>query len=280
MVSKIGIQEIPALQMTAIRQFIAGLCFVLYFMLVKKFPLPNRYQLKRMFILAMLMFVAANGLSTWGLKFIPTGLGALIGALYPLSVVLIERIFFKGRKISPLMMAGFLIGLIGIVVVFFEHMEVANAQSFFFGVGLSVFAMLSWSMGTIFITRKTFTINPYYGIGWQMLISAVVLWIIASVMHDTVAVSGITWKGWSAVFYLALVGSVVAFIAFIHSTIKLPIAIASLYAYVNPVVAMLLAVWLLNEPITLNLLWGAVFTLTGVFLVNYGVRRRNKTLLK
>nr|HML57617.1 DMT family transporter [Ferruginibacter sp.] len=173
-VSKVGIREIPALQLTAIRQFVAGLCFVLFFMVVKKYPLPNRYQLRRMFIVCLFMFVAANGLSTWGLNYIPTGLGALIGALYPLSVVLIERIFYKGRKILPLTLVGFLLGVTGMVIVFYENIRLTGNSLFLFGLALSVIAMLSWSLGTIFVTRKTFTINPYYGIGWQMLMSSVV----------------------------------------------------------------------------------------------------------
>ena len=81
--SKIGISEMPALQMAYIRQFIAGLCFVGFFMWYKKFSLPTPRQFRWITVMAILMFVLANGLSTWSLKYIPTGLSALIGALYP-----------------------------------------------------------------------------------------------------------------------------------------------------------------------------------------------------
>lgn len=272
-VSKVGIREIPALQLTAIRQFVAGLCFVLFFMVVKKYPLPNRYQLRRMFIVCLFMFVAANGLSTWGLNYIPTGLGALIGALYPLSVVLIERIFYKGRKILPLTLVGFLLGVTGMVIVFYENIRLTGNSLFLFGLALSIIAMLSWSLGTIFVTRKTFTINPYYGIGWQMLMSSVVLLGMSFLLQDPVPVSTISWKGWASVLYLVGIGSIVAFAAFIYSTKKLPMAIASLYAYINPLVAMLLAAWWLDEKLTVHILYGAAFTLLGVFLVNYSVRK-------
>ena len=81
--------------MAAIRQFIGGACFLLFFIGYKKLPLPTAKQFGWIILLALLMFVGANGLSTWSLNYIPTGLSALIGALYPLSVVLIEIIFYK-----------------------------------------------------------------------------------------------------------------------------------------------------------------------------------------
>ncbi|RYY64036.1 MAG: drug/metabolite-transporting permease, partial [Chitinophagaceae bacterium] len=87
--SKIGVHEIPALQMAYIRQFIAGIAFVGFFLFYKKSPLPTTRQFQWLLVMAVLMFVFANGLSTWSLKWIPSGLSALIGALYPLSVVII-----------------------------------------------------------------------------------------------------------------------------------------------------------------------------------------------
>ncbi len=82
-VSKIGVNEIPALQMTSIRQLIGGVIFLSFFLFYKKLPLPTAKQFRWLFFMAILMFVSANGLSTWSLMFIPTGLSALIGALYP-----------------------------------------------------------------------------------------------------------------------------------------------------------------------------------------------------
>ena len=88
--SKIGVAEIPALQMASIRQFLGGICFVLFFMLYKKLSFPTLQQFGWLLIMAIVMFVLANGLSTWSLKFIPTGLSALVGALYPLSMVILR----------------------------------------------------------------------------------------------------------------------------------------------------------------------------------------------
>ncbi|MEO7264359.1 MAG: EamA family transporter [Ferruginibacter sp.] len=271
--SKIGIQVMPALEMAAIRQFIAGLCFVLFFILYRKLPLPTLVQFRWIAVMSILMFVFANGLSTWSLKFIPTGLSALIGALYPLSVVLIERIFFKSKKITPVTLAGLFLGITGVGIVFYENAFSNSSTYYVIGLSLSVFAMLSWSLGTIFMARNKAGINPYYGTGWQMLISSVILWFFSSNTQPSVPIHLIPLKGWLVIGYLVILGSILAFIAFIYSMKKLPPAISSLYAYINPLVAMVGAAIVLGEKLTINILWGAIVTLIGVFLVNYSIKR-------
>src|SRR6476660_8601907 len=104
--SKIGISPLPALQMAAIRQLIAGTLLVSFFIFFRGYTLPRGKQWRWLVIMAVLMFVFANGLSTWSLQYIPTGLSALIGALYPLSVVIIERLFFKSQRLTKLTYVG------------------------------------------------------------------------------------------------------------------------------------------------------------------------------
>ena len=278
--SKIGVNEIPALQMAYIRQFIAGVCLVVFFMLYKKFPLPTARQFRWIIVMSVLMFVFANGLSTWSLKYIPTGLSALIGALYPLSVVIIEKVFFKTAQMTILTFLGLFLGIAGVGIVFYEHAFHHSNTSFGFGVILSFIAMLSWSFGTIFIARNKENMDPYYGTGWQMLISSFILLIMAETTQPTVPIYAISLKVWLVIFYLVIFGSIISFIAFIYSMKKLPAAIASLYAYINPLVAMLVASFVLNEKLTMNILWGAIVTLTGVYLVNYSIKKNATAILE
>lgn len=278
--SKIGINEIPALQMAYIRQFIAGICFVGFFMLYKKISLPTAKQFRWIAVMAILMFVFANGLSTWSLKYIPTGLSALIGALYPLSVVIIERVFFKSKTMTILTFVGLFLGIAGVGIVFYENAFNNNSSSFVIGVTLSIIAMLSWSFGTIFIARNKADINPYYGTGWQMLISSFMLFIVAETTQPTVPFYTISLKVWMVILYLVILGSIISFVAFIYSMKKLPAAVASLYAYINPLLAMVVAALVLDEKLTINILWGAIVTLIGVFLVNYSIKKTTKAILE
>ncbi|RYY70679.1 MAG: drug/metabolite-transporting permease [Chitinophagaceae bacterium] len=271
--SKIGVHEIPALQMAYIRQFIAGIAFVGFFLFYKKLPLPTARQFQWLLVMAVLMFVFANGLSTWSLKWIPSGLSALIGALYPLSVVIIERLFFKSQKLTTLTYIGLFLGFTGVVIVFYENAFNGIDMSMFIGLALSLFAMLAWSVGTIFLARNKAKLNPYYGTGWQMLISSLILFIWAETSQPTIPFAAISLKVWLVIFYLVIFGSIIAFIAFIYSMKKLQPAVASLYAYVNPMVAMLLGALMINEKLTLNILWGSIVTLIGVYLVNLSIKR-------
>jgi drug/metabolite transporter (DMT)-like permease len=277
--SKIGVAEIPALEMAYIRQFIGGMCFVVFFMLYKKLAWPTRKEFLWLLIMALLMFVMANGLSTWSLNFIPTGLSALVGALYPLSVVIIEMVFFKSRNMTILTFIGLLLGITGIGIVFYENVFQHHPEGFIFGVALSVIAMLSWSVGTIIIARDKLKINPYYATGWQMLISSFILFIVAETTQPTIALKNISATAWGVITYLVLAGSLLAFIAFIYSMKKLPAAVSSLYAYINPLVAMVTAAIVLHEKLTMYILWGAIVTLIGVFLVNYSIKRSNEKII-
>ena len=277
--SKIGVQQVPALQLAAIRQLLAGVFFVGFFLFFKKIPLPNVAQFKWIAVMALLMFVFANGLSTWGLKYIPTGLSALIGALYPLSVVIIERVFFGIRNMTILTFIGLFLGLSGVGIVFYENVFNDLSSNFLWGIGMSVLAMLSWSVGTLFLYRNKANINPYYGTGWQMLLSSLMLFIVSEITQPTVPLVSISLSTWLVIAYLVVFGSIIAFAAFIYSMKVLPAAISSLYAYVNPLVAMLVAAVILKEKLTINILWGAIVTLIGVYLVNLSIKRKQKKLL-
>ena len=276
--SKIGVSQVPPLQMAALRQFIAGTCFVVFFLVFKKLPLPKFQQFKWLLFMAIFMFVFANGLSTWSLNYIPTGFSALIGALYPLSVVIIEMVFFKARNITPLTFLGLLLGLMGIGIVFYENAFHNTHEGFLFGLFLSVIAMLSWSVATMVIAKNKIKLNPYYSIGWQMLISSVILFVITSITKQSIPVTQISLRSWLAILYLVAFGSLLAFVAFIYSMKILPIAISSLYAYLNPLVAMICAAIVLNEKLTIYIFWGALVTLCGVFLVNYSIKKNNKKI--
>jgi drug/metabolite transporter (DMT)-like permease len=277
--SKIAVSQMPAFQMASIRQFLGGACFLSFFLLYKKMPLPTAKQFLWLLLLSILMFVFANGLSTWSLKYIPTGLSSLIGALYPLSVVIIEMVFFKNRSLTVITFLGLLLGITGVGIVFYENAFHEKQEGFLFGVLLSTLAMLSWSVGTVIIARNKININPYYGTGWQMLISAAILLLIAVTTQPIMPIGDIPLKGWLAIGYLVVAGSLISFAAFVYSMKKLPPALFSLYAYINPLVAIVTASIILNEHLTMNILWGALVTLTGVYLVNYSLRRSNAKII-
>lgn len=271
-VSKIGIQEMPALNLSAVRQFIAGVLFVSFF-LIKGEKIPTRKQFGWILIMSFLMFVFANGLSTWSVQYIPGGLAALIAALYPLCVVILEFLFFKRAAQSLLTFIGLFIGVAGIAIVFYENAFHQQPPGYTFGIGLAIFSMVAWSLGTIYIARNKYEMNSYYAMGWQMLIGSFFIYLMAEATNNTIPLSQISTKVWLVLAYLIIAGSILAFIAFLYSMKHLSPAVASLYAYINPIVAIIIGSIVLNEKLTGHIIIGSVVTLIGVYLVNYSVKR-------
>ncbi|MBG9374691.1 EamA family transporter [Panacibacter sp. DH6] len=270
--SRIGVEDVPGLQVSYLRQFLAG-CILLTFYFIKGEKLPTWPQFRWLFVLSIFMFVLANGFSTWSVKYIPSGLASLISALAPIFVVLIDLVFFRQFKNSGLTYVGLFIGFAGVGLVFYENAFHQQPEGYFLGVIYGLIAMLAWSIGTIFLTRNKYNVNPYYAMGWQMFLSSFMIFALAKVTGNDIPVSEVPLKTWGAIAYLIIAGSVFAFAAFIYSIKHLPVAIASLYAYINPIVAMICGTLILDEPFTLNLLLGAVVTLVGVYLVNYSVKK-------
>ncbi len=275
---KFGLKGLPPLELASIRQFIAGNIFIIFF-LFKKESIPTLQQIKKLFFLAILTFVLANAVSTWSLKFISSGLGALIGALYPLSVVIIEFFFFKNKSINYLTIIGILLGIGGIVFVFYDNAFGVHPKGYIFGICLAIIAMLAWSFSSILISRKYIQMNPYFAMGWQMLISSIIVGIFSISSEEIVAISDISFSTWMAITYLIIAGSIIAIVAFIYSLKHLNPAIAVLYAYINPIIAMITGSILLNEKLTAIIIIGSLITLTGVYLVNFSMKKiREKEL--
>jgi len=270
--SRIGVEDVPGLQVSYLRQFIAG-CLLLLFFFIRGEKFPTWQQFRWLFILSIFMFVLANGFSTWSVKYIPSGLASLISALAPICVVLIDLVFFKQFKNTPLTFIGLFIGFAGVAIVFYENAFHKQPEGYALGIIYGFIAMLGWSIGTVFITRNKYNINPYYAMGWQMFLSSFMIFALAKFTNNDIPISQVSLKTWSAIAYLIIMGSVLAFAAFIYSIKYLPTAIASLYAYINPIVAMLFGTLILDEPLTINLLLGAVVTLVGVYIVNYSVKK-------
>lgn len=270
--SKEGVKHMPALQLAAIRQFIGGVLYISFF-LWKKAPWPKGKQWKFILILSILNFVLSNGLSTWGVKYISSGLGAIIGALVPLWVVVIS--LFRGERLHKLALIGLIIGFSGICVVFYDHLSDFLIPGFRFGIFVSLIATLTWAFGTLYTKKKASSFNPYFGLGLQMFISSILLFAYSGATGTVVSLSAIPAISWWAIGYLVLFGSVLTFIAFIYALQNLPAEISSIYAYINPIVAVLLGTIIFNESLSPPIIIGGSITLIGLFLVNQSMRKKS-----
>ena len=269
--SKEGVQHMPALQLAGMRQLIGGLCYVLYFT-IKGAAWPKGKEWGPVLMLSFLNFTLSNGLSTWGVKFISAGLGSIIGSIFPLWLVLISIIITK-KKLHLNTVVGILLGFAGICVIFYEHLQEFLLPDFRFGIFISLASTWSWAVGTLYTKKHAVHFNPYFSLGLQMLISGAALFGFTNVSGLAISVAEIPWQSWAAIGYLVVFGSVLSFIAYLYALQNLPTTQASIYAYINPVVAVLLGWIIFNEKLTVFIISGVLITLYGVYLVNRGAMK-------
>ncbi len=269
--SKEGVKHMPAIQLSAIRQFIGGSLYIFYF-IITKHPWPKGKQWLTIIVLSILNFMLSNGLSTWGVQYITSGLGAIIGAIFPLWIVIIAIV--GGQRLPPKALLGLILGFGGVCIIFYDHLKDFFNADFRFGILLSVIATISWALGTLYTKKHAANFNPYFSLGLQMVISSITLYSMAHVSGNTISIATIPYKSWLAILYLVIIGSVLTFIAYIYCLQHLPTSLASLYAYINPIVAVLLGVIIFSENLNLFIAAGGAVTITGVYLVNDSYKKR------
>lgn len=263
----------PALQLVAIRQFLGGFLYIAYFLL-KKAPWPKGKQWKTIIILSILNFVLSNGLSTWGVKYISSGLGAIIGAIVPLWIVIIT--FFRGERLSRLSVVGLIISFSGVCVIFYDHLSDFLTPSFRFGIIISIISTLTWAFGTLYTKKKAATFNPYFSLGLQMFLSSILVFAYTGATGIAVPLGEIPAISWWSIAYLVVFGSILTFIAFIYALQNLPAAISTVYSYINPIIAVLLGALIFGETLNGAIAIGGSVTLFGLYLVNYSLRKARK----
>jgi drug/metabolite transporter (DMT)-like permease len=268
--SKEGVRHMPGLQLATIRQFLGGILYVGYF-LIKKEPWPKGKQWRTILILAVLNFLLSNGLSTWGVKYISSGLGAIISAIFPIWIIMIN--FFNGERIAKLAITGILICFGGICIIFMDHLGDFFKPDFQIGIILTIASTITWAFGILHTKKKAASFNPYFSLGLQMFISSFILFGITEAAGVNIPLNQIPSESWFAIGYLVVIGSVLTFIAFIYSLQHLPTEISSIYVYINPIVAMILGAMIFGETLTQAILIGVLVTLAGLYLVNKSIRK-------
>lgn len=264
--SKEGVRHMPPLQMAGLRQLLGGLCYVVFF-LIKGARWPNLKEWQSIIVLSFLNFLLANGLSTWGLKYISSGLGAIMGAIFPLWLVVIG-LFSVQSKMPGKAIVGLLLGFGGVCIIFYEHLQDFFNPDFRLGIFLSLIATWGWAFGTIYTKKHAANFNPYFSIGLQMAVSGIALTSFSYSFTDTIPVTSIPWQSWASIVYLVVFGSVISFIAYLYALQNLSTEQASLYAYINPMVAILLGWLIFSEKLTMFIAAGGLVALLGVYLVN------------
>lgn len=272
---RIAVVGFPPFLFTALRQTTAGLLLLGFMFTLGKATIPARSQVWRHAIGGFFMLSLGNGLVAWAEMHIPSGIAAIICSMMPVLVILINLISSRDEKPNLPIGLGVVLGLIGIVMIFGEHLADFSKTEYLMGILMTFAAVVSWAGGSIWIKKQNTDSNPFVNAGLQMFFGG--LWCFPlSLLFDDL--SAVTWtpEVAYALIYLIIFGSIIAYASYSYALRKLPMTIVSLYAYVNPLVAIVLGWLVLDEKLNAKIIVAFVLTVAGIYIVNRGYQLRNE----
>ncbi|MGB5530903.1 MAG: EamA family transporter, partial [Ignavibacteriaceae bacterium] len=265
---RIGVSELPPMLFAGFRWLIAGSLMTILLNL-RGYTLPKFKELKHLAIVGILLIGIANGLVVVAEQWLPSGLTALILSSLPFWVVGLESLFPKGPKVNWIIISGLFLGISGVILIFAKDLNVALEFNTFLGGLCLLGAVVSWSVGSIYWKYKQTNVRPLMGAAIQMLIAGILQTLLGFILGEQSSFQ-LTQTGFLALGYLILFGSILGYASYIYSITNLPLALVSTYAYINPVIALILGWYFLDEPLTVTVFIAAGLILIGVSLVKRG----------
>ncbi len=263
----VALETVPVLLVAGLRWMAAGV-ILSGVMLATGHGLPAPRLWAPLALLGFLMNIVGNGFVVYAQQFVASGLTAVLIATTPFWSALIERVLPNGERFSKRSLAGLSLGFSGIVVLVWPELTHggASGRSFVIGVIAIQLACVGWVIGTSFAKRHELGDNPFSSTALQMVFSGIML-LTAATAHGDWAQVSFTPRTIAAMLYLSIAGSLVAYSAYIYAIQHLPLQLVSLYAYINPMIAVGLGTLLLNEPLSARVLVAAVLVFAGTWIV-------------
>nr|WP_294948709.1 EamA family transporter [uncultured Mucilaginibacter sp.] len=268
---RIGVETIPPFLFSAIRQLIAGGVLLAGLAITGNLKV-TRQDVWHQSVPGVLMLAFGNGVVGWCERYIPSGLAALVMSLTPVFTVLSNYLFgFDNRKPHALVALGLLLGCLGIVLIFSNNLKGLANPEYFTGLLIAFAACLSVAFGSVYAKHKASgNKNILQNAALQLFSAGVVLSFFSAFLDDYKELKTISAASIGALAYLIVFGSIVAYTCFTYALKELPIGIASLYAYINPFIALILGFLFLSEPLTGFTLLALAAALSGVYCINKG----------
>jgi len=265
---RVGVHEVPPLLLAAARFTIAGAALFIW-AVARGEPLPRRREWAATALVALLIFVVDYGLLFWAEERVPSGTAAVILATIPAFMALAEISLLRTERLTLRLGSALLVGLAGVVVLVDPALGMRGAPVYALGAAALVVSAISWSLATVLTKKLSMPASKLTSAAAQMLVGGLLLCIVAAAAGEERgfhpgAVSG---GAWFALAYLTVAGSLIGFTAYTwlihhHSPTKV-----GTYAYVNPVVAVVLGHFLGGEVLDMRTVLGTVLVLLSVIVI-------------
>ncbi|MBY9078078.1 drug/metabolite exporter YedA [Paenibacillus sp. HN-1] len=272
---KIAIESMPPFLMAGSRFMSAGL--IMYMLSRGKgAPRPGAVEWRNSAIVGGLLLLMGNGGVAWAEQHVPSAIASLLVATVPLWMILLGRLRGSNKLQGPFVYMGILLGLAGIAVLVLHTGESAHTRLNPIGIIVLIIASISWAAGSLFSRSAQLPSSPLMSTAVQMLAGGALLLILSFIREDWsgVQLAEISVRSWAAFGYLVIFGSLLGYTAYIWLLNNADPAVASTYAFVNPVVAVFLGFFAGNEALTINVWIATLMIVAAVVFITRGKEKR------
>jgi len=270
--NKIAVTELPPFFLASIRFFIAGILMILLAIISKQNLSISKKQLSNSVIASFFFLIYGNGVFVWALRYVDSGFGALVASTQPLFVLFLLRLIDR-KPLQKKSIIGVCLGMLGMYILVSQK-ELTTSEGSLLGIFMMLTCVLSWSYGSVFVSKANLPKSFIVSTGYQMLAAGFVLSIISLSINEQWS-SPLTWSTniQLSMFLLIFFGGVIAFSAFNYLLKVVSPEKVSTSAYVNPVIALFMGWYFLDEVFTIQSIIASVILLTGVYFITSRKRK-------
>ena len=267
LLNKIAVQELDPLMLASVRFMTSGVIIFLISILLKFSLKISKKQLINSIIAGFLFLSFGNGMLVWALLYVDSSFAALEISAQPLIILILMRIIY-GTKIKQMSIIGIVLGFIGIYLLVGQK-EILEQDNSILGMIMIFLCMTSWALGSLFVAKADLPKNFFVNTGYQMITGGFTL-LIFSLLINEKWIWPDEWelKTQYSVVFLILFASIIAFTSFNYLLKVVSPEKVATSTYVNPIVALFLGWYFLNEKITNQSLIASIILLTGVYFIN------------
>ena len=265
---RVGVHEVPPLLFAAMRFSVAGV--VLFgWMIARGEPSPNRQQWMSVLLLGFVIFVVDYGLLFWAEQRVPSGIAAVILATIPAFMALSEIVFLRTQRLTVRLAVALMIGLCGVAVLMIPSLNLGGEPIDRVGAVAIIIGAMSWAVGSILTRKLSLPPSKVMSSGAQMLAGGVMLALASGALGEfrRFHPGAVSRGAWFSLLYLIVAGSIIGFTAYVWLIHHESPTKVGTYAYVNPVVAVVVGYFLGGEALGLRTILGTLFVLISVVVI-------------
>ena len=264
--NKIAVSELPPFFLASIRFFIAGVLMIGLAIFYKQKLYVSKNQLLNSVIASFLFMVYGNGVFVWALKYVDSGFGALLASTQPLFVLFLLKLIDR-KPFQKKSLIGVALGMFGMFLLVNQR-ELTTPEGSLLGIFMILTCVLSWSYGSVYVSKAELPKSFLVSTGYQMLAASFIL-LTGSFSINEHWSSPLTWSSnvQIAMLILIIFGGIVAFTAFNYLLKVVSPEKVSTSAYVNPVIALCMGWYFLDEKLSTQSIIASIILLTGVYFI-------------